>query len=486
MNRKQTKRTKFIRFIMIVAFGFFVTACSTNPVTGQQDFVMMSENQELDLGRQYHQQVLRQYKEYKNPPLQQYVNEIGQKLASQSHRSNLIFRFYLLDSPEVNAFAVPGGYIYITRGIMAYMQDEAQLAGVIGHEIGHVTARHGVRQHAQSQLAGLLGEAVAIGTGNRQAAELSNVLGGAIVRGYGRAHELESDRLGAEYLAKSGYDSKKMIEVVGILKDQELASRARAKAEGRPTVSYHGLFSTHPRNDIRLKQVVAEAEKYESPQKNTNNSAKFMRLMNNVTYGDSEDQGIVIGNRFYHKELNFHLQFPEGWIIQNQPSQIVAQDPKTRHGIIVQLQDLNRKESAQRFLQNKFSRFRSGRAVETSEDQAYAGQAIVGQQQRNAVVGTVYRGNRAFILVGLGDNQVLPGDALINTMKSLRKLKASERAIASEKKITVIRAKQGDTFARLAKASSRLGNYAEQELRLLNGMFPSGEPKPGQLIKVIR
>jgi predicted Zn-dependent protease len=479
---------KPIKFIFLFFLLLLASACSTNPVTGKQDFVMMSEDQELSLGRDYHKQVMQQYKPYNNPELQKYIEDIGQRLAEKSHRSHLIFRFQLLDSPEVNAFAVPGGYIYITRGIMSYMQDEAQLAGVIGHEIGHVTARHGVRQHAQSQLAGLLGAAVVLGTGNRDVAQISNVLGGAIISGYGRAHELESDRLGAEYLAKSGYDSKKMIEVVGILKDQELANKERAQAEGRQVASYHGVFASHPRNDTRLKQVVAEAEKYESPQRNINNSEKFMRLMNGVTYGQSEDQGIVEGNRFYHKGLNFHLQFPDGWIIRNQPSQIVAQDPRTKQGIIVQLEDLNRRESAKQYLNSKFSSFQSGRAVQTSEDQAYAGRAVVrqGQQARNAVVGTVYRGNQAFILVGLGTNQALPGDELINTMKSLRKLNRSERAKANEKKIKVVRAKKGDTFARLAKASPRLGSYAEQELRLLNGMFPTGEPKTGQLIKVVR
>lgn len=480
------KKIIVIRLLLISILFLLVAACSTNPVTGKQDFVMMSENQELELGRNYHKEVMKQYKAYDNPALQNYIEDIGQRLAAKSHRNNLIFRFQLLDSPEVNAFAVPGGYVYITRGIMAYMQDEAQLAGVIGHEIGHVTARHGVRQHAQSQLAGLLGAAVAIGTGNRGAAQISNLLGGAVIKGYGRAHELESDRLGAEYLAKSGYDSKKMIEVVGILKDQELANKARAVAEGRQPASYHGVFASHPRNDTRLKQVVSEAKKYETPQKNIANQEKFMRLMDGVTYGQSEDQGIVEGNRFYHKELNFHLQFPKGWIVQNQPSQIVAQDPKSKQAIIIQLQDLNRKESARQFLQSKFSSFQAGRKVDTSEDQAYAGKAVIGQNRRNAVVGTVYRGKQAFILIGLGNQQTLPGDALISTMKSLRKLKKSEQSKASEKTIKVIKARQGDTFARLAKSSSRLGNYAEQELRLLNGMFPNGEPKTGQLIKVIR
>ena len=139
--RQYLKSAFGYRFVALLA-PMLLAACSTNPVTGGQDFVMMSEKQELALGREYHKEILKQYKLYDNPKLQAYVEEIGERLAAKSHRQDLVFHFYLLDSPQVNAFATPGGYVYITRGIMAYMQEEAHLAGVIGHEIGHITARH--------------------------------------------------------------------------------------------------------------------------------------------------------------------------------------------------------------------------------------------------------------------------------------------------------------------------------------------------------
>jgi len=273
------------------------------------------------------------------------------------------------------------------------------------------------------------------------------------------------------------------------LKNQELASKARAKSEGRQPRAYHGVFASHPRNDLRLQEVVAAAKKYETPGVNNSNPATFMRLMNGVTYGDSEAQGIVEGNRFYHKELNFHLAFPKGWIIQNQPNQIVATDPRSKQVLVMKMRDLNRRVSAEQFLKNNFNNFSAGRSVSTSEDQAHAGRAIVktGNGTNNAVVGAIYRGDRAFILMGFGDQKSLPGTALLNTMQSLRKLNAKEkRTNAKEKKIKVLKVKRGDTFAKLAKESRRLGKYAEQELRLLNGMYPAGQPKVGQLIKVIR
>ena len=483
MIRKWFNQHYFL-FALILLF----VGCATNPVTGRQDFVTMSESQEIKLGNRYHDEIIKQFPLYNNPKLQAYINDIGKRLVANSHRSHLDFNFYLVDSPQVNACALPGGHIYITRGIMAYMQDEAQLAGVIGHEIGHVTARHGVRQSAQSQLTGLLTAAVAIGTGSQQVAQLSSTLSGALVSGYGRKHELESDRLGAEYLAKSGYDSRKMVEVVGILKDQELASRERALAEGKQPRSYHGLFATHPRNDTRLKQVVSEADKYQTPQKNITNSDKFMHLMNDVAYGQSEAQGIIRQNKFYHKGLDLHIEFPEGWIIQNENDRLVAQNPSTKHAIIMQSNTLKKRVSAENFLQQSFKSFRSGQTVRTNEDQAYAGRAIMGEgaNSQEVVVGTVYRGERAYVMVGLGNASSLPGNQLLDALSSVRRLQASDQKFAKGNKLRTIRAKQGQTFAQLAQKSPSLGKYAEQELRLLNGMFPTGEPRAGQLIKVVR
>ncbi len=488
MKKTYLKLLSLKQLFLLSFLSLFLVGCATNPVTGKQDFVTMSESQEIALGNKYHKEIIKQYPLYDHPELQAYINDIGQRLASKSHRSNLDFKFYLVDSPQVNAFAVPGGHVYITRGIMAYMQDEAQLAGVIGHEIGHVTARHSVRQNAQAQLAGILTAAVAIGTGSREAAQLSNTVSGALVSGYGRENELESDRLGAEYLAKSGYDSRKMIDVVGILKDQELAGNERAKAEGRKPSSYHGLFATHPRNDTRLKQVVSEAEKYQAPQTNLANQEKFMRLMNDVAYGDSEAQGILDKGKFYHKDLNLFIEFPQGWRVQNENDRIIAQNPRTKHAIIFQASNVTKNISPSQFLQKNFNDFRSGRQVNTSEDDAYAGKAYIGegQQSRDAVVGTVYRGKTAFVLVGLGNVRTLPGTELLETMASIRKLSKTDQKKATEKKLKIVRAKAGQTFAQLARQSKGLGKFAEQELRLLNGMYPNGEPKAGQLIKIVR
>ena len=219
----------------------------------------MSEAQEINMGKQAHQQVMKQYRPYNDPALQSYVEGLVDELGKKSHRANLVYHVTVLDSPQINAFALPGGYLYITRGIMAYMNSEAELAGVLGHELGHITARHGVRQQSAGTVAGILGAGVGILTGSGQAAEAANIGSTALIRGYGRSHELEADRLGAEYLANVGYDPQEMINVVEILKDQEEFDKQLAKEEGREPRAYHGTFSTHPANDARLQEVVGAA-----------------------------------------------------------------------------------------------------------------------------------------------------------------------------------------------------------------------------------
>jgi Putative Zn-dependent protease len=230
------------RIYLVILILVFSAGCSINPVTGQQDFVLMSEQEELALGRQHSRQVMKTYRLYDNPALQQYIQSVGDRVARVSHRQSLIYRFTLLDSPQVNAFALPGGYIYITRGLLAYLNSEAELAAVLGHELGHVTARHSVRQHSLSTATHLIGGLIAAASGVQGAGQLSNILGTSIVRGYGREHELEADGLGADYLRKAGYSAAAMRRVIAVLKNQELFDKKLAAEQGREPRAYHGVF----------------------------------------------------------------------------------------------------------------------------------------------------------------------------------------------------------------------------------------------------
>ena len=194
--------------------------CASNP-TGGANFVLMSENRELEIGKEEHEKLMKSSQVYQDAKLQAYVDQIGKKLAAISHRPDLEYHFTIIDSPDINAFALPGGYVYVNRGLIDYLTTEAQLAAVLGHEIGHITARHSVRQNAAAKTSTALSVVAVLATGVSSLGETASLFGGALISGYGREMELEADGLGAEYLVKAGYDANAMVEVIEVLKSQK-------------------------------------------------------------------------------------------------------------------------------------------------------------------------------------------------------------------------------------------------------------------------
>ena len=477
-----------IYFLLIILSAVYLGGCAANPVTGKQDFVLMSEEQEINLGRQAHQQILKQYTVYDDPALQDYVSNIVEELSAKSHRENLLFHATVLDSPQVNAFALPGGYVYVTRGIMAYMNSEAELAGVLGHEIGHVTARHGVRQQSASTVTGVLAAVVGAASGVRGASDAANIAGTALLRGYGREHELEADRLGAEYLAKVGYDPEEMINVVGILKSQEEFDKQLAKEEGREPRAYHGTFSTHPSNDKRLQEVIRAANKFRS--KNNRGDDKFLELTDGMTLGSSEKDGVIRGNKFYHKDLGITITFPEGWKIDNLPDRLIATNKTKDAAMQVSLRDLNKRQTPKQFMESEFGdQLRDGQEVVTESFKGYTAvtktKTPFGNQDTR--IAAIFKNKQVYqILAAAKDVNLLNklDKKFLATINSLRALKNSEQSLAQARKIKLITAKKGDTFAKLAK-NSPLSSHPEEQLRLLNGMYPDGEPVPGKPIKIV-
>jgi len=274
-----------------------LAGCSTNPVSGKNDFTLINQDQELAMGAKGHKSILKQKKRYNNPKLQAYVNNIGQQLARQSHRSDIRYTFTVLDDPTVNAFALPGGYIYVTTGLMAYLNSEGELAGVLGHEIGHVTAKHGVKQQSAGAVGAIL-QSVLADTAGATAGKGFGQLGQALLSGYGRDHELQADKLGAEYLARVGYDPENMIDVVSVLKAQEEFDKYQAHKEGRKTSAYHGVFSSHPSNDTRLKEVIRQANKFKTQTTKDAGHDRYLQQINGLTFRiDKSRNGIVIVGR---------------------------------------------------------------------------------------------------------------------------------------------------------------------------------------------
>ncbi len=482
---------KIARCTAILAAAVLLPACATNPVTGSNDFVLISEDQEIALGRQANALILKETPVYADPELEQLVQQVGEELASHSHRPELIYRFTVLDSTAINAFALPGGYIYITRGLLAYLNSEAELAAVLGHEIGHVTARHSVRQQSTAAVTGILGAIVAASTGVQGVDTVTNMASTAIVRGYGREHELEADRLGAEYMARSGYDPDAMLEVVGVLKNQEAFETLVAEKEGREANVYHGLFSTHPDNDARLQEVVNAAQLYKTGTSNRVNRESFLLTLDGLTFGDSAREGIIRGNRFYHKPLDFTLTFPENWRIENQAEKILAISADNNGLIQLSIIDLNKRITPKQFMEQRMQlkNLRQGSTFENGDLEGYTAIA-----DSNTTFGTravryvvIYRDTSAYIFAvaaKLKKDSRRFDDDILATARSFRSLTAADELYAREKKLAVIRAPEGASYAGLA-AESPITNYPEMQLRLLNDAYPDGEPGTSQLIKLI-
>lgn len=465
-----------------------LTHCATNPVSGNPNFVTMSEAQEISTGRSEDKKVREQYGTYDDPALQRYVNDIGQRLAKASHRAGLQYQFLVVDSPEVNAFALPGGYVYITRGILAYLNSEAELAAVLGHEIGHVTARHSVQQLSAATAANVGASVLQIFVPqirNSAGDALINTLGGALLSGYGREHELEADRLGAEYLARTGYDPQAMIRVVGVLKNQELFDAEVAKAEGRQARAYHGLFASHPDNDTRLQEVVREAAKFKSAE-NRINREEFLRNMERMVFADSPAQGIVRNNTFYHPDLGLTLSFPTGWRIQNNAQNVTAASPE--QNALIDLRSAGRAEGAPADVLRKLLKLGSGSSVTPQtlgSLQAASTEAVLSGKPTRVTV--AFLGNSAYA-IGLQARDSAAYSrhkaAMDAAMNSFHAMTAAERALAKPLRLRVITAAAGQTFAALARTSP-LGRFAENHLRVINGLYPSGEPVAGQSLKIV-
>jgi len=484
---------KPLKLLLLLTALLQLGACATNPVTGEQDIVFMSEQQEISLGRQTHQQVLDQYGVYDDPELQVFVQQVGERLARKSHRNNLIYRFTVLDSDEVNAFALPGGYIYITRGLMAYLNSEAELAAVLGHESGHVTARHSVRQYSATQMANIgatLGAIFIPGMNNAAANQLVNIFGTALLRGYGREHELEADRLGAEYLATTGYEPEAMLDVIGVLKNQEIFESQRAKAEGREPRIYHGVFSTHPDNDTRLQEVVGLADALKTSGTSYVGKEVFLEQLDGVVFGDSPREGITRGNNFYHEDLGFSFNFPQEWNMANRPDRLLITAPGGEAMLQLSAEDLNKRISPRQFMIERLglNNLSNDSALNIHGNEAHTGTSTINTSfgQRLARLTVIYFNNRAFILAGITkDPQAIAryDTVFLDSMKSFHALTPNERILARPLRLKITEVVD-TSFATLAEQSP-LKQYAVEQLRLLNALYPDGEPEPGSLIKIV-
>ncbi|RMH64402.1 MAG: peptidase M48 [Calditrichaeota bacterium] len=311
---------------MFIFLGFLIllVSCSIDPVTGKRTFNLIPEEQELEMGRTYDPQISAMYGVYDHPALQKYVAGLVTRLGKVSHRKQIPFKGKVMDSPVVNAFAIPGGYVYVTRGILAYLEDEAALAGVMGHEIGHVAARHSVEQMSKAQLMQLgLGIGAALSETFAQYAGIAQQGLGLLFLKFGRDDEREADKLGVEYATRIGYDTESMAAFFNVLDRMSSASGN----------SLPDFLSTHPNpreRVVKVEQLTKEWQKKIGKSNYKRNRKAYLKQINGLVFGNDPRQGYVENNVFYHPTLKFQFPVPAGWQTNNLPTQVqmIAADQK--------------------------------------------------------------------------------------------------------------------------------------------------------------
>lgn len=490
-------RQQLIRFIAaavvsVVALGT-LNSCAVNPATGQGNLVLMTEKKEKEIGAEEHQKVVDSMPFYNDPELLAYVNEVGQRLAAVSERPELDYQFFIIDSPEINAFALPGGYVYVNRGLLTFMNSEAQLAAVLGHEIGHITARHAVQQQARSGIANVASTvggfvtAVATGSGyiGSQVSQVTSIWAQTGLSGFGREHELEADNLGARYLYKAGYDPKAVIDVITILKNQEDFTRLSTGSSG----GYHGLFATHPRNDTRLQQAVATVGDLSSDQVRDVDPGNFRNHIDGLIVGQSlatrtTDQR----NRYYQRLLGYTLVLPDNWTFSETTTTVTAGMEGTGT-LTIEAQRLQDNVEPRVFIRDNLGigNLQKSEALSQYRLVGHTGTTVNSQTGQTERIAVIYLGPRVYIFRGQiqsGEEQNDVDQTILSSIRTFRAIQGGELVPGSELKIKYVQASEYFDFATVAR-QTRIANYPEETLRLLNGYYPTGKPEAGEWIKLV-
>lgn len=297
-------------------------ACTTNLATGEKQFTpFMPASAEAQIGATEHEKIIKEYGgTIKNSALQAYVTNVGKKLVPHTERKDVTYTFTVLDSPVVNAFALPGGYVYITRGILALANDEAELAAVMGHEMGHVTARHSAERYSASILTGIGATIISAAVKTPGLDQAVGLGANLYLSSYSRSQEHQADDLGVRYISRAGYDPRAMSR---FLRSLEASAALDAKIAGRDDADKQpSYFSTHPVTSDRISASSNAATQY--AQSNMNNRDAYMRAISGMQMGDSADQGFMAAGMFVHPAIGFKFEIPKDFATQNTPSRFIA------------------------------------------------------------------------------------------------------------------------------------------------------------------
>lgn len=489
MNKGIFSSTKL--FIATLSLFLFVPSCSVNPVTGKKEVMLMTEAQEIAMGKGYDPQVVASFGLYEDEKMQQFINEKGKQMGAISHRPQLNYEFKILDSPVVNAFAVPGGYVYFTRGIMAHFNNEAEFMGVLGHEIGHITARHSAKQQSTQTLAqlGLIVGVIA-------SKEIANYAGlaqealGVLFLKFSRDDESQSDQLGVEYSTKIGYDAHQMAKFFNTLDRM----RGGSEAEQIPT-----FLSTHPDPVDREVKVDQAATKWQAgkPQSEFKvNRDQYLKMVDGLVYGEDPRQGYVDDNKFFHPELKFEFPVPAGWKHMNSPLQFQMAPEDGKAIMVLRLAEgQNLEEAANQFLsENKLvvvdkqnKKLNGLDAITTIADQPEgvdeSGNKIEALRFQSYFI--LYN-DLIYQIIGLtrlADFGIYK-EHFNNTMNNFKKLTDPNRINVQPERIVIKTLNQATTLEK-ALVAYKIPSDRLEEMALINGMKLTDTLQAGTLIKIV-
>lgn len=473
MTITRQQRSKWTRGAGICLL--LIAACTMNPATGERQLTLMSESQEIQMGAQTHPEVLASFGAYDDPELQAYVQELGAKIAATSERPELNWTFTVLDDPVVNAMALPGGYIYVNRGILAHFNSEAELVSVLGHEIGHVTARHSVEQMSRAQLAQLgLGVAAVASEEFRQYAGLASQGLNVLFLKFGRDDENQSDALGLRYMTRAGYDPYEMPKVFATLDRVSQSHGLRGTPE---------WLSTHPDPGNRIGNIDARIGRLPPElQQGTVGRESYLNRLVGMVFADDPRQGYTIGQTYYHPELAFKIGFPDQWQIINQRQAVGALSPKRDAAVVLTLSDKDSPQAAfeaffgQQGIQRGPSRGRNIYSFRANDTQTGEGRA-------EGLIGYLSHDGRLYQLMAYTGIDTWNGyaNAMHESLTSFAQVTNRRYLDVSPATIDVVTLPQSMNLTEFVRRYP--STIKVEQLALINGVNEDTVMDPGRLVK---
>jgi predicted Zn-dependent protease len=456
-----------------------LASCATNPATGKRQIMLVSEAQEIQMGQEADQQVAPSMGLYEDQALQSYVAGIGAPMAAASERPQLPWTFRVVDDASVNAFAIPGGFIYVTRGLMAHLNSEAELASVVGHEIGHVTARHSISQISKSQLASVgLVAGMIVSPQLARFGDLAQAGMGLLFMKFSRNDETQADDLGLRYITKQDYDPREMVQVFNVL-DRV----GQASGEGR----LPSWLATHPAPDNRAQKILAAIQSQKLTGTRVVEEA-YLRRLDGMVFGENPREGFFEASSFYHPDLRFQITFPRGWQTQNQKQAVAAQSPQEDAIMALTLAPgTSAEQAANEFLRQQGLRAGNAQRVRVGGMNAVTAvfEATAGETQVAGRVAFVEHGDKVYRILGYTPSSRFRSyDGVFSqSISSFGPLSERRYLDVQPRRVKVVNVTQPMTVEELSRQHG--STVSPAVLGLINSVAPGATLPAGKPAKVV-